>query len=151
MLTTTTTILPSLLRGCVEWRDDRPWIDNDALLVVADWCEENGRDADAAVIRSPFEFDRGFASVGKWHVRITSRFEALAVRGGKPKGDLSNEQYERIIDQYRKCSTFTPETPYQPISGEMSGGNLGRIQDLARWDLVCHMLGYPPIRLHTEQ
>lgn len=181
----TSTELRGLLRGCMTWRDDRPWIDDDALGIVADWCEENERDDEARAIREAMEWEdeedffrddvdgetseevllddvrgeqRRFGEpqhfqfqceAAQFHGTISAkrgvRGFALATcsRGGAPVGI-----YGLGRDEDARSSSGDPIAPglidlYPP-------GALNRVCDLARWDLICHMLGCPPLRLVSD-
>ena len=85
---TATTTLPGLLRGCVVWRDGRPWIDNDALLVVADWLEEGGRRGEAACVRKAMRWDED-AAAAAWEDDISSidTLEAILRRPDRARGE----------------------------------------------------------------
>ena len=45
-----------------------------------------------------------------------------------------------------------PRSPWDVGSGNYTHppGALRRVRDLARWDMICRMLGYPPMRLMVE-
>jgi hypothetical protein len=182
-----TTELPGLLRGCIKWRDGRPWVDDDALLVVADWCEENGRAEQAGVIRTPLVLNRthrhGYVGAGYVHLcERALRFvvddpdgqalnieawlyeygsddvpaAALACRPGlnAPNWDASGGAFEL---PFLISRTRVPNTPHYALSDEATPTGrvrkkaIRRITDLARWDLICHMLGHPPMRLIAEE
>src|SRR4051812_15628064 len=57
MTSDTDSALAGLLRGGVVWRDDRPWADNDALAIVADYLEEKGWGAEAQQVRLLLNWD----------------------------------------------------------------------------------------------
>jgi hypothetical protein len=164
--------LPGLLRGCVKWRDGRAWVDNDALLIVADWCEDNDRPEEADEIRSVMEEDAADyifvpadASLGEMNAPGCTRFEyeTMSQRGrwenqSRPYGAClaccagGTVEYEVLADEYETLpDRVTPQ-------GRVSRGQIGptragldRVRDLARWHCIAHMLGYPPMRLLGEE
>jgi hypothetical protein len=159
-MTTTTTELPALLRGCVKWRDGRAWADDDALLIVADWCEDNDRPDDAEAIRGAmgwgepavqYHYDMSWGRIGG-DPETCSKSGDVVVRPGTPDRPRA-EAWSSWDDQGGTIYPLAPdETP--PPAGPRSRRRIPhdqeairRIFGLARWDLVCHMLGWPPLRL----
>jgi hypothetical protein len=168
-MTMTTTELPALLRGAVTWRDGRPWADNDALLIVADWCEDEGRADDAEAIREAMGWpdeDAFFDSVMEltWEDDRDGLFrEPASFRFGEgqvcvQRMSAGSAQSLAMLGQRRAVGTYeTSDDEYteRPMPNfhdqpQYSLGGLQRIRDLARWDLICHMLGWPPLRLVGE-
>jgi hypothetical protein len=163
----TTTELPGLLRGCVKWRDGRAWVDNDALLVVADWCEENDRLDDAEPIREAMGWGDAALHAGYcicWGRGLDEdtflNCGNVVLEAGTPDLPLARAYSWWDAHPLARPATYywlTPDETPAP-TGRRSRRQiphkqeaLNRIRDLARWDLICHMLGYPPLRLLGEE
>jgi hypothetical protein len=151
--------LPSLLRGAMQWKNDRPTIDNDALLVIADWCEENDRLDDAQKIRTAMKpiweqegrerEDRDADVCGYYALNSGINYDVCQYPPRRTYNRVTGHarclvgsnvtKYEVMEDEIQPKVKKTPQLP--TLAGMV------RVHDLARWDSVCRMLGYPPVRL----
>ena len=166
-----TTDLAPLLRACIVWRDDRPWADNDALLVVADWLEEAGRATEAHAIRDAMEWDAQseHAYDGgpddaasprclEYSLMVDTTPDGsritMDLRGGvylalDMRDDFSghgqvNWQGESSCHTLAEGEECPSRLTYRSL--RLHPGPL-RVRDVCRCELIFRMLGYPPLRL----
>jgi hypothetical protein len=142
-MSTTPTELAGLLRGCIKWRDGRAWVDNEALLVVADWCDDNGRAEEAAEVREALAVEPSYFADAGGPERFGDSFPGgVAYEVETPSGFARVEDGRDEV-MYRASVVGASRSQFETA--------IRRIHHLARWHCIAHMLGWPPLRLVGDE